>query len=137
MNSFALADYKGNTANQPKQSYIQQYLSFYTSISIEAFKNDDKAKDTVLNQKPYAIVRLKTTDGKSQEAEVYYAPITDATRVLFDEYSRPMIYDVEYYYIQYNNRKDFAIVQYYVWGKILKGYQDFFSKPAAKKSPNP
>lgn len=131
--SFSLANYMGETIAQPKQSYVQQYLGFYSSISIEAFKNNEPRKDSILRQQPYAIVRVKTTDGKTQEATVYQAPINDGSRVLFDDFSRPLKYDVEYYFIQYNNKEDFAIVQYYVWGKILRSYQEFFVKPGERK----
>ena len=130
--SFSLISVNRNISNQPKQSYIQQYLDFYSSVSIEAFKNSEPRKDSILRQKPFAIVKVQTTDHKTQEALVYNAPINDATRVLFDEYSRPQKYDVEYFFIEYNNKEDFALVQYYVWGKILRSYQDFFVKPVSK-----
>jgi hypothetical protein len=38
--SFSIADYQGDKTLQPKQTYIQQYLSFCNTISLEAYQNE-------------------------------------------------------------------------------------------------
>lgn len=126
--SFSIANADGNKTNQPKQAYIQQYLSFYGSISLEAYLNKNIAKDTIPPLGPYCTVTLKTKDGFTQQAILYQKPISEASRVLFDEQNRPLKYDIEYYYLHFNQKKDFAIVQHYVWNKILRSYQEFFGR---------
>jgi hypothetical protein len=129
--SFSIATIDGSKINQPKQAYIQQYLSFYGSISLEAYLNKSLAKDTIPPRGPYCTVTLKTKEGFTQQAILYQKPISDDSRVLFDEQNRPLKYDIEYYYLHFNQKKDFAIVQHYVWNKILRSYQEFFAKPGA------
>ncbi len=131
--SFVMADYKGDKTQQPKQTYIQQYLSFCNAMSLEAYQNKLPAKNSILMQTPYATAQLKTTDGKIQTAILYRKPIEDASRILFDDLGKPLLYDVEFYYLQFNNKEDFAIVQYYVWSKLLRSYNEFFAKPVSEK----
>jgi hypothetical protein len=131
--SFSIADYQGDKTLQPKQTYIQQYLSFCNTISLEAYQNELPTKDSILLQTPYATAQLKTTDGKTQTAILYRNPINNASRILFDEQGKPLLYDVEFYYLQFNNKEDFAVVQYFVWSKLLRSYKEFFAKPLSKK----
>ena len=42
-----------------------------------------------------------------------------------------MTYDVDHYYASIFGGHDFAVVQYYVFGKLLRGYPDFFFKPGS------
>ena len=48
----------------------------------------------------------------------------------FDEKGNDMTYDIDHYYASIHDEKDFAIVQYYVFGKLLRNYKDFYFKPA-------
>jgi hypothetical protein len=48
-----------------------------------------------------------------------------------DQNGKPLTYDLDRYYASQNDR-DFLVVQYYVFGKILRQYADFFYQPTIK-----
>ena len=120
------------TINQGyNQKYIREYLAFYSSISIEAFDNRNADKDSVIHTTPYCIFTITGTDNKVNTAKLFYLPINKRSKMPFDSKGNPMTYDVDRYYASIFGDKDFAIVQYYVFGKLLRGYPDFFFKPGS------
>jgi hypothetical protein len=54
-------------------------------------------------------------------------PINQRTKQQTDPNTgRPMLYDSDRYYALINHNKDFVVIQQYVFGKILRQYDDFF-----------
>jgi hypothetical protein len=100
------------------------------------FKNNDTlARDTAINTaEPFCTISLKRVDGTASTVVIYYIPVNDQTRVQFDEKGRKLLYDIEHYYLLFNDKKDFVLIQYYVWGKVLHSYQEFFVKPEQQKA---
>ena len=129
--SFALSAMDGKyTINQAyQQKYIQEYLSFYSGISIEAYDNKNETKDSVIHTTPYCVFTITGNDNTVNKARLFYQPVNKRSKMPFDSKGKPMTYDIDHYYAAINNDKDFAIVQYYVFGKLLRSYQDFFFKP--------
>ena len=133
--SFVIANGEGQILEQPKQRFIHQYLEFYNGLPLETFKNKDKAaRDTVTPMEPFCTITMKRVDNTESTVIMYYIPINEQTRVQFDEQGHKMLYDIEHYYILMNDKKDFAMIQFYTWGKILRSYQDFFVKPDVPKA---
>ena len=130
--SFVLAGSDGSLATQPKQKFIQQYLDFYSEISLEAFENTNPIKDSVLSGEPFCKVNLKRIDGTETNAILYYVPLNEKSMVRFDDDGRPLRYDIEHYYAVLNGGKDFVLVQYYMWGKVLRSYDEFTKKPTSQ-----
>lgn len=128
--SFVIANSEGQVLEQPKQRFIHQYLDFYDGLSLEAYANKEPAKDTILPTEPYSIIEMKRQDKTASTVTLFYIPVNDRTRVQYDEVGNRLLYDPEHYYAQFNDKKDFALVQFYTWGKVLRNYQDFFVKPA-------
>ena len=119
--------------NQPyQQKYVKNYLGFYSSISIEAFDNKNTDKDSVLHTTPYCIFTITANDNSVNTTKLFYLPINKRSKMPFDSKGKIMTYDVDRYYAGINDNKDFAIVQYYVFGKLLRNYPDFFFKPGSK-----
>jgi hypothetical protein len=129
--SFALANSDGQVLEQPKQKFIHQYLNFYDALPLEQFENKNTAaRDTAVNpQLPFCTLTMKRTDNTESTVILYYIPVNDQTRLQYDDNGRKLLYDIEHYYILFNDKKDLALIQYYTWGKILHSYQDFFVKP--------
>jgi hypothetical protein len=128
--SFIIANGEGMTTEQPKQKFIHQYLSFYEGLPLEMFKNNDTlARDTAVGPAtPFCTITLRRTDQTQSTAIIYYIPVNEQTHVQFDDDGRKLLYDIEHYYVLFNDKKDFAMIQYYTWGKVLHSYQDFFVK---------
>lgn len=130
--SFVIANSEGQVLEQPKQRFIHQYLDFYDGLSLEAYANKEPAKDTILPIEPYCIVNMTRKDKTESTVIIYYIPVSERTRVQFDEAGNRLLYDPEHYYAQFNDKKDFALIQFYNWGKVLRNYQEFFMKPVTK-----
>lgn len=134
--SFIVANSEGKVQEQPKQKFIHQYLNFYSELPLEVYENKNKAaRDTVTNVEPFCTISVKRNDGSASTVTLFYIPVNDQTRVQYDDEGRKLVYDIEHYYITFNNKEDFAMVQFYTWGKVLHTYQDFFVKPAPPKNP--
>ncbi|MCW3126846.1 MAG: hypothetical protein JWO03_2504, partial [Bacteroidetes bacterium] len=127
--SFVIANSDGIVGDQPKQRFIHQYLEFFNGLSLEAFENTNPIKDTIFATEPFATIIMKRNDGSQNKVEIFYMPINDLSRVKFDDNGRKLLYDVEHYYLGMNDRKDIGLIQYYVWGKALRSYTEFFTKP--------
>ncbi len=114
-----------------KQKYVHDYLSFYSSVSIETFDNTNATKDSTIRTAPYCVFTITTNDNSVNKLKMFYMPINRRSKMPFDTKGNAMTYDVDRYFASYNNDKDFAVVQYYVFGKLLRSYEDFFFKPGS------
>jgi hypothetical protein len=133
--SFVIANSDGATGDQPKQRFIRQYLQFFDGLSLEAYENKNPIKDSILSGEPFCTMSMTRNDGSKTKAEIFYMPINDQSRVQFDDNGRKLIYDVEHYYLGMNDRKDMGLIQYYVWGKVLRNYSEFYAKPGTAPTP--
>ena len=113
-----------------EQKYVQQYLDFYTSISMEAFDNTYSGRDSLLSTTPYCRISLTNKKGEQKEVNLYRMAINKRSKTQYDLQGREIDYDIDRFYASVNGGKDFVIVQYYVFGKLLREYKDFFYKPA-------
>lgn len=129
--SFAIWNGDDEPGEQPKQRFIQQYLDFYQALSMEAYENTNKIKDSILMQQPYCTFTVKAKGKPAATTVLYYMPLNKRSIRRFDEEGRELLYDAEHYYATINNNRDFVLIQYYVWGKVLRSYSDFFVKPKA------
>lgn len=118
---------------QNEQKYLWQYMDFYKAVSVEAFDNTYSGKDSLAGATPYAIITLTDTANKTTTVKLHYMPLSKRSKAQFDLKGKELTYDVDRYYawIDKDGQKDFAIVQYYVFGKLLRSYKDFFFKPGS------
>ncbi|MBL0309055.1 MAG: hypothetical protein IPP77_05065 [Bacteroidetes bacterium] len=112
-----------------RQAYIRQYLSFYSSVSIEAFDNEYSKKDSLIHSTPYCLITVTGTDKSVNQTKLFPMPISKRSKVQFDEKGNELTSDLEHYHALINNDKDLTIIQYYVFGKLLRQYKDFYFKP--------
>ncbi len=130
--SFTLSpvDEKFRINDSYQQKFIQQYLAFYSSIYIEAFDNNYSLKDSVQKTTPFCTITVTEKDNSANKVKLFYMPISKRSKSQFDTKGNDMTYDIDHYHASIHDEKDFAIVQYYVFGKLLRSYKDFFFKPA-------
>jgi hypothetical protein len=130
--SFAVAplDEKYRIADAYQQKFVKQYLGFYSSISIEAFDNNYPGKDSLVNTTPYCIITITEKDNSINKVKLFHMPVNKRSKSQFDVEGNEMPYDIDHYYASIHVGKDFAIVQYYVFGKLLRSYKEFFFKPS-------
>jgi hypothetical protein len=128
--SLALFNAAGERKEQPKQLFLEQYLSFLEGLSLESFENTNPIKDSILAQQPYCTVSITDTKGEKNVTTIYHMPINKRSMKQFDDGGKPLIYDLERYYA--TNKNDFLMIQYFVWGKALRSYDEFFRKRETK-----
>lgn len=118
--------------NQPNEGkYVKQYLSFYNDIQMETFNNTSGARDSITRTTPVCKFTVVDTKGEENEVVMYYMPINKRSKERYDDYGREITHDVDRYYATVNHGADFTIVQYVVFGKLLRSYKDFYFKPKA------
>lgn len=131
--SFVMKQHGVLADEQPKQRHVWQYLDFYAAISMEAYENKNPIKDSILRQNPYCTITVKAKNKSVEEAVLYYMPLNERSVTRVDSEGRPLLYDSEHFYATVHNGHDFVLVQYYVWGNILRQYSEFYLKPGTNK----
>ncbi|MBP6730532.1 MAG: hypothetical protein KA149_00650 [Chitinophagales bacterium] len=128
--SFLLSpiDEKYRVNDTYQQRFVKQYLDFYSAIYIEAFDNNYSAKDSVMKTTPYCIFTVTESDNSVNKVKLFYMPLSKRSKSQFDEKGNERTMDMDHYYASIHDDKDFTIVQYYVFGKLLRNYNDFFFK---------
>lgn len=111
------------------QKYIHQYLDFYSSISFEAFDTKYPRRDSTMRTTPFCIITITPTNDSVNEVKLFHMPITRKSHMQYDEKGNPLKFDIEHFHASINGGKDWVITQYYVLGKILRSYRDFYFKP--------
>ena len=78
---------------------------------------------------PYGSITITENDNLINKVNLFYMPISKRSKTDVDAKGNEIGYDIDHYYASIHNNKDFAIVQHYVFGKLLRSYSDFFFKP--------
>lgn len=125
-------DEKFRIAETYQQGYLKQYTGFFSNISLEAFDNTFSKKDSTLQTTPLCIFTITSSSNAVNKVNIYHMPVTERSKAQFDEKGNDMLYDSDHYHAGINGNKDLAIVQYYVFGKLMRSYADFYYKAKPK-----
>jgi len=114
--SFKLKDSKNNELPFDENK-MKQYLAYFQNISYEALftGKNKKLEDSLAAQKPFTIISVTSTDFKTSDYKFYYK----ATTGLIPEHGVVYKYDPDRLYLRYENDKEWALVQYFVFGKLF------------------
>lgn len=115
---------KINLGEMNKQR-IKEYLSFYNNINMEAFQNNISQKDSIIALGHFISMTITDVNGNENKLKIYHMPIHDKSKSQFDEQNNPLKWDLDRMYAVQND-KDFILIQYFVFNKILRSYRDFF-----------
>ncbi len=105
---------------------LKQYLSYFQQLNFEGFEAEitQQQIDSVLKTKPLNI--LTVTNNKGQSNKVTFYTRNNLKKVL-DEDGNPLPFDPVRLDALLNNGKDFVMLQYFVFGKVLPPV-DYFRK---------
>lgn len=134
---------KKANSNQPIANLdtlaVKQYLSYFQQLNFEVFDDglSQAQKDSTLSSKPINIVTV--TDYKGQTNKVTFYTRGNFKQVLGDD-GKVLPFDPVRMDAFIENTKDFVLLQYYVFGKVLPPIDYFqkkpqFTKTAPKKLP--
>ncbi|MGZ4054777.1 MAG: hypothetical protein ACXVPY_04505 [Bacteroidia bacterium] len=117
-------DYQVNSLadNKPLEGIdpiaVKQYLSYFQILSFESFEVDlnQKQIDSVLKCQPINIITVTDNKGNTNKVKFYArAPKKGA----LDVTGKPLQFDPERMDALMNNGKDFVMLQYFTFGKVM------------------
>jgi hypothetical protein len=105
---------------------ILNFLSGFRNLNYEALLNDmdQTRKDSILGSQPFIIITLTDTAGVSRTIKTYHKQGPDGQT---DPQGAPLPYDLDRLYASVNDGKDFTIIQYFAFDKVLRP-KPFFMK---------
>ncbi|MEI7896842.1 MAG: hypothetical protein WCJ26_07375 [bacterium] len=111
---------------------VLNFLSGFRNLNYEALLNDmDKVrKDSILASQPFIIITLTDTAGVSTSIKTYHKKGPDGQT---DPKGAPLPYDLDRLYASVNGGKDFTIIQYFTFDKVLRPKPFFLKDESAGK----
>jgi len=103
---------------------LMNFLSAFRNLNFEALLNDidQHKKDSILSSQPFTIITLTDTKGISRTIKTFHKNSGyDET----DYNGKPLPYDLDRAYALVNDGKDFTLIQFFVFDKILKPVKYF------------
>ena len=110
---------------------VMNFLAAFRSISFEAILNDfDKnKKDSILASTPFTIITLTDTSGYSNTVKTFHKPAGfDQT----DYIGQSAPFDLDRAYALVNDGKDFVLIQFFVFDKVLKPVEYFLKERSVR-----
>jgi hypothetical protein len=103
---------------------LMNFLAAFRNLNFEALLNDidQHKKDSILSSTPFSIITLTDTNGISKTMKMFHK------KSGYDEADyngKPVMYDLDRAYALVNDGKDFTLIQFYVFDKILKPMKSF------------
>jgi hypothetical protein len=111
---------------------ILNFLSAFRNLNFEALLNDmdQNIKDSILSSQPFTVITLTDTKGISNTIKTFHKKSGyDET----DYNGKPLAYDLDRAYALVNDGKDFTLIQFFVFDKILKPV-NYFEKGYKEES---
>jgi hypothetical protein len=113
---------------------IKQYLSYFQQLDFEAFDQELTTTqiDSVIKSEPLNILTVTDNGGKMNKVKFFALKPIKAS---YDIKGQPLKFDAERMSALLNNGKDFVIVQYYVFGKVMppaEYFQKKLNQPASE-----
>ncbi|MGZ3865081.1 MAG: hypothetical protein ACXVC6_10395 [Bacteroidia bacterium] len=110
---------------------VQQYLSYFMSLYVEAWATDSKEHEIDSVRKTDHFLQISVTDvnNKTENYKFYHKPTTPGNEII-EGYKVP--YDPENMYMKFRDDKEFARVLVYTWGKLFQSSSYFLPKSVKK-----
>ncbi len=126
---------KKSNNNQPIANLdtmaVKQYLSYFQQLNFENFEDMSQTKiDSAIKSKPLNI--LTVTDYKGQSNKVTFYTRANFKQVLGED-EKPLPFDPVRMDALLDNTKDFVLLQYFVFGKVLPPVEYFQKKTGSDK----
>jgi hypothetical protein len=103
-------------------------LTFYKRISSEGYNNDNPKRDSVLQALPYCTISLIDFNNKKTSIKIHQRPINRRSKSVDDKLGNELKYDLDRYWAGINNDQDLIVIQQFVFGKLLRRYDEFYDR---------
>lgn len=114
-----------NAALKLNKPMIYKYLNSFEDLYAEAYENGYPKTDSLRAEQPFCVLTASDIHGKARTLSFYYLPNNRRSKKQVDEQGKPIPYDPDRFLAFTNNNKDLVMIQHYVFGKLLKRYDDF------------
>lgn len=101
------------------------YLAQLKYKGAEYFINPPE-RDSIITSTPICRISLTDDQGSQQVLNVFYRPVNKRSKQQFDLFGNPLEYSRDKYYAAFNNNRDFAVIQDFVFKNIFLGPSYFF-----------
>ena len=129
-NSFKVSDRKGNLLPVADTIAIKQYLAYFLNLEASIFLTGkvNREADSVKKTPYFATLTVEDIQNRKQVVKFFKKPPEKGKEEL---YGMVMKDDPDNAYVLFNNDQDFAIVQFFVFGKVMQTTRYFL--PSGKR----
>lgn len=112
---------------------VKQYLSYFRQLNFESFEVSitQSQIDSMLKSKPIKILTITDNNGKENKTIFYNR--WPRRHGLFDAEGKEIVYDTDRLDALLNNKKDFVMLQYLIFGKVLPPPAYFIKGPSSDR----
>lgn len=98
---------------------VLNFLTSFADIRFEALLDDidPQRKDSILNSTPEHILTIEDINGNSSSIDIFLKPNDNRA---FDMEGEIYVHDLDRLYALVNDGRDFVLIQYYVFDKVLR-----------------
>ena len=127
MQRFGLKSLKNQQQLKYDESRIKQYLAYFQNISCELTldKKDHIVDSLSSSALPFATLTITDRNQKENSYNFFHK---HPNLLKNEQYGKNYKYDPDRLYMNYDNGKEYAIAQFFVFGKILQTYGYFTPK---------
>ncbi len=114
------------------ENKMRQYLIYFQNISYEVLitGKNKKLQDSLFSLKPFSEIEITTIDSKKNQFKFYRKQFMgDIVPEMNIKYS----YDPDRFYLSFDQDKEWALIQYFVFGKLLISSSYFTQGNPVKK----
>lgn len=125
-NTFSVKTLSGKSIDFNEEK-LRQYLVYFQNVSYEVLLTgkNTKLQDSLATAGYFTRITVTTTDGKAHEYRFYRKPFLN-DRVADSGIKYP--FDPDRLYMSFNAGREWALIQYFVFGKLLVN-SEYFSQP--------
>ncbi len=125
MQRFGLKTKKGNVKFE--EDRMKQYIAYFQNVNCESVLDKNQHLVDSLSKSAVSFATLTITDRNNNVSfyDFFHKyPVASKN----EQYGIDYKYDPDNLFVRYNNGKDYALAQFYVFGKILQTYDYFLPK---------
>lgn len=113
--------------NKPiNQEIVQFYLKQFARLNAEYYINEPDKRDSLLGGQPACLMSVTDIQKRTTTLKIYYRPVTVRSKAQFTYDDKPLQFDPDKFYGIFHGDKDLAIIQNFVFGKVLVGPGFFY-----------
>ncbi len=110
------------------------FMNSFGNIKFESILNETKDLniDSIRTSRPFHVITLTDQSGKQHQVKTFRMP---ATMEYFDDQGNVIPWDLDRMYAEINEGKDFVLVQFFVFDKIIRPLGYFLKEPPGQSPP--